>query len=357
MNDRSLNDAEIAQIVSWVDAGAPEGNLKRQARAPSVDDGWNIRADRFSKCRPLCRPSQERSSYVYVVIPTRFISATLGSQPRRFAPVRAPPCIMRIAVVRPPGSTVDERSQTVRCPTSAGGMPRPERPQPVPDAMIRSPIPSNMSYEYLAGYSPGTQAERFDADQFGEADSGWIRHRSADALHDQRQNRRVNDQTRLGSHIAKEPPRKRFMSAVVTPGGRWAIPPGDPNYEGHGRLTFGEPVELVFLQPHMHYRGKDMTIRLVYPDNGKIETLLSVSHYDFYWQLVYYLDDPGLPQAPRWKSPRTGTIPQIIRRIPIPRNSTVGQPELGRDAQLADGSDHRADSRLHSAIQKGNLTS
>jgi hypothetical protein len=50
-------------------------------------------------------------------------------------------------------------------------------------------------------------------------------------------------------------------------------------------------VELVFLQPHMHLRGKDMMIRLVYP-GGKTETLLSVPHYDFNWQIVYYLEKP-----------------------------------------------------------------
>ena len=42
-----------------------------------------------------------------------------------------------------------------------------------------------------------------------------------------------------------------------------------------------------------------MTIRVVYP-TGKTETLLAVQHYDFYWQLVYYLDKPRqLPQGTR----------------------------------------------------------
>ena len=45
----------------------------------------------------------------------------------------------------------------------------------------------------------------------------------------------------------------------------WTIPPGDPNYEGHAKLTFGDAVELVSLQPHMHLRGKDMTFALSIP--------------------------------------------------------------------------------------------
>jgi len=42
-----------------------------------------------------------------------------------------------------------------------------------------------------------------------------------------------------------------------------------------------------------------MTIRLVYPA-GKSETLLSVPHYDFNWQIAYYLDKPlQLPKGTR----------------------------------------------------------
>jgi hypothetical protein len=47
----------------------------------------------------------------------------------------------------------------------------------------------------------------------------------------------------------------------------------------------------------MHVRGKDMTIRAIYP-GGKEETLLRVSRYDFRWQIIYYLAKPlSLPQG------------------------------------------------------------
>jgi hypothetical protein len=108
----------------------------------------------------------------------------------------------------------------------------------------------------------------------------------------------TNDQTRVGLALAKEPPSKRTMSATAS-GWQWTIPPGDANYEGHARLTFGEPVELVSLQPHMHLRGKDMTVRLIYPD-GKTITILSVPRYDFNWQIIYELDHPlALPKGSR----------------------------------------------------------
>ena len=40
------------------------------------------------------------------------------------------------------------------------------------------------------------------------------------------------------------------------------------------------------MMPHMHFRGKDMKYTLEYPD-GRKEVALSVSHYDFNWQLGY----------------------------------------------------------------------
>ena len=141
----------------------------------------------------------------------------------------------------------------------------------------------------LAGYAPGMQPQRFDIDHSAKlvpAGSDIVLQ-----IHYTPNGKTVvEDQTKLGLELATEPPVKRFMSAVAN-AWHWSIPPGDPNYEAKGSLTFGEPVELVFVQPHMHLRGKDMTIRLVYPD-GKRETLLSVPHYDFYWQIIYYLETP-----------------------------------------------------------------
>jgi hypothetical protein len=49
--------------------------------------------------------------------------------------------------------------------------------------------------------------------------------------------------------------------------------------------------ELVWMSPHMHLRGKDMTYKLVLPD-GREQVILNVPHYDFNWQLGYSLTEP-----------------------------------------------------------------
>ena len=114
--------------------------------------------------------------------------------------------------------------------------------------------PVEASYELLTAYSPGMQPERFDIDhsaQLVPAGSDLVLqvHCLANGKGE------VHDQTKIALELAKMPPERRFMSAVVN-SANWTIAPGDPNAEGHARLTFGEPVELVFVQPHMHLRKR-----------------------------------------------------------------------------------------------------
>ena len=76
------------------------------------------------------------------------------------------------------------------------------------------------------------------------------------------------------------------------------IPPGDGNAEVVGEVTVETPVELVYVQPHMHLRGKDYELRLVYP-TGETETVFK-GKWDFNWQVGYELAKPlVLPRGTR----------------------------------------------------------
>jgi len=196
-----------------------------------------------------------------------------------------------LAVVRPPGSEwlKDAKPFVPYMPPLADA-----------DSGSRSDPqskPVDMSYELLAAYSPGMGAQRFDIDHSAKL----IPARSDIVLqvhYSPNGKTPVADQTRVGVTLTEDVPPKRFFSAVAA-SANWTIAPGDANAEGRARLTFGEPVELVYVQPHMHVRGKDMTVRLTFPD-GRSETILKVPRYDFHWQVVYYLDKPlHLPQGTR----------------------------------------------------------
>ena len=45
------------------------------------------------------------------------------------------------------------------------------------------------------------------------------------------------------------------------------------------------------MMPHAHVRGKAFEYKIT-PPNGATETILSVPHYDFHWQLTYYPAKP-----------------------------------------------------------------
>ena len=78
----------------------------------------------------------------------------------------------------------------------------------------------------------------------------------------------TTDQTRVGFTFAKEKPSRRFITIVPTAlrdEAHFHIPAGDPNWEARAEVVFQHDAELVWLLPHMHLRGKDMTYRLIYP--------------------------------------------------------------------------------------------
>jgi hypothetical protein len=88
---------------------------------------------------------------------------------------------------------------------------------------------------------------------------------------------------------AVAPQRRYFSFCASSPSdaAHFAIPPNDPNWKSPpGVATFAQDVELVYMSPYMHSRGKDMTYTLEYPD-GRTQVVLNVPRYDFNWQLGY----------------------------------------------------------------------
>lgn len=286
-DDRRLSETDIQRIEAWVDSGAAEGEPAplSEKRWP---EGWNIIPDQiFQMPDPYAILAVGTLNYLYIVIPTGFVKDTWVTA-AEIRPSNRSVVHHVLAVVRPPGSQwmKDAKPMTPYFPP-------PDARDGEPGAGDPQSAPVDMSYELLASYSPGMQPQRFDADHSAKlipagSDIVFQIHYTPNGKS------AALDQTKIGLTLAKTIPEKRFMSAVAN-AWHWAIPPGDPNYEARGSLTFGEPVELVFLQPHMHLRGKDMTVELIDPASppaSKPETLLRVSAYNFNWQIAYYLNHP-----------------------------------------------------------------
>jgi hypothetical protein len=147
--------------------------------------------------------------------------------------------------------------------------------------------------DFLVGYAPGQQPERFEPGQ-----AKLIRAGSDIILqvHYTSNGTPGVDRSRIGLVFAKEAPRQRVFTVSAT-NGTFLIPAGAPNHRVDAELELGADVMLAGLHPHMHGRGKDFEYRVKYP-NGEMRTLLKVPNYRATWQLWYELTEPiALPKG------------------------------------------------------------
>ena len=90
--------------------------------------------------------------------------------------------------------------------------------------------------------------------------------------------------------FAKAQPRKLIETGLIF-NGYFRIPPGASSHRTTACWTLPGDAEIVSMTPHMHFRGKAMEIKAIYPD-GKSQILLKVPAYKFAWQTIYYLKRP-----------------------------------------------------------------
>jgi hypothetical protein len=98
------------------------------------------------------------------------------------------------------------------------------------------------------------------------------------------------DRTKVGMIFAKSPPEKRVLTLQMG-NDKFEIPPDDANYGVRVGGSLPNDALILSFFPHMHLRGKSFEFTRIRED-GMPETLLRVSHYDFYWQLSYRLATP-----------------------------------------------------------------
>ncbi len=290
-NDRKLSDADIAKLVAWVDAGAPEGDAKEAPAQLAWTEGWSIKPDVvFEMPKPYTVPKDGTIEYTYFVVPSGFTQDTWVTDAEIRPGNRA--VVHHVSVyVRPPGSSwmKDAKPGEAYVPPKrgAGGVSLPS----TREADQRAAVPGVAANEWFVGYVPGITPQRYFAPEMGAAklipagsDLVFEMHYTANGKAP------GDDQSKVGFILAKQPPKYRLLTLGVADAS-FAIPPGDPNYEGHASATFNQPVTVIYLQPHMHMRGKDMEMRFEYP-TGESETMLKVPHYSYLWQTIYYEKEP-----------------------------------------------------------------
>ena len=282
MNDRTLNDAEIRTLVSWAESGAPEGEVADRPAPRKFDDGWNLVPDMIVEMPfdfPV--PATGTINYQNVKVKTDFPEDMWVVAAEMRAGNREVVHHMRANVIPPDSEFMKDAEYGV---AYENGDPRLGQR----DARV----------DLLGKYNPGLGAQNFavfESAKFVPKGSDIVFN-----LHYTAVGEATTDRSTVGLVFSNEPPLKRYYVNNGPTAGNLAIPAGDRNAQVVSELTTTQPMELVYLQPHMHLRGKDMEYQLHYP-SGESETIFK-AEWNFDWQLGYELEEPiALPVGTRMR--------------------------------------------------------
>jgi len=273
-NDLSLTDAEIATIVKWVDAGAPGGN---PADAPppqkfQPEDVWHIG-------KPDLVVKMDGQHKMYSKGPDWWIDY--------FADVNIPEDrYIKAMEVRPGNRRIVHHVVMYVI--------EPDAPEGTPEGGINL-------HEYAVGKYGDTFA----------ANTGRLLKKGSRLRYDMHYfavGEELTDQTEMAfifypkDYVPKYD--VRSISFRNRPFDELEIPPNTVvRHDGYFRLN--RPARIDAFQPHMHMRGKAMTLEAIMPDNS-VEILSSVDHFDFNWHVSYLYAEGAEPLLP------AGTVLHMI---------------------------------------------
>jgi len=260
-----------------VDGGAPEGNLKDAPPPIKFEDGWNIKPDMIIEMpKDFQVKATGTINYQNILVKAHFTEDKW----------------VVAAEMRPGNAKVVHHMRTiVRPPESkwlASAVPG-EAYEEGSEAMGGAKDGTDL----LGKYNPGLGSQNFDVDgsaKFIPKGSDIVFN-----IHYTSIGTPQTDRSKVGLVFAKTPPKKRYWMSPGTPAAfNLVIPAGDSNAEVVSEVTVGvDNAKLVYIQPHMHLRGKSFRYEAEYPD-GKRETLLDIPRWDFNWQLRYDFAEPKL---------------------------------------------------------------
>jgi mono/diheme cytochrome c family protein len=287
-NDRSLNDAQIATIVKWVDSGAPMGDVKDMPPARQWPDSevWTL-AKQFGepeivlKSEAYTMPSHGQDVWF------KPLTAVDITEPRWVRAVEmktgtpAGRKIMHHVLARlqqeEPGTTASDDS-------SGGGA------NGGPGLLMEWAIGKNYDiYRENSGklILPGSHI-------------WWEMHMHAVG-------EEIRDHAELGLYLYPKgyTPKNRTRLMLFSGMSNRGIDIA-PNSiaETTGYTLLKSPARLENFQPHMHLRGKAMSMEAILPD-GTVQLLSYVDKFNFNWMNNYIYSDDAAPVLPK------GTIIKI----------------------------------------------
>ena len=300
------------------EAGAPAGNPKDAPKPLKFTEGWNIPKPDviLEMAAPYEIPASGTIEYQHFIVPTGFTEDKW----------------VQVVELRPGNRAVVHHAAVFVRPPESKWMRNAKAGEPV-GRQAESGI--SLYEELLDFHVPGAVPHALAVGQAKLVKAGSD---LVFQMHYTANGKAATDRTRIGIVFAKEPPRERIFTLQIANRG-FVIPAGASDFPVNSKLTLQGDARIVALNPHMHVRGKSFQFRVGVAGNDP-QMLLSVPHYDFSWQLQYYLAEPvQLSRGSTIECLATfDNSPATIRRNPDPsERSAMGRSELGRD----DGGDCR----------------
>ncbi len=286
-NAKMLTDEQISTLSAWAEQGAREGDANDAPPPVAFQDGWTIgKPDIVVKYpHPIQIPATGVIEQSNLLVYAHF-DRDMWVQAAQVMPGNPKVVHHMKAWIRPPGSSWMKNAPE-------GELYNPPRGEvgavgnDLENVAASSPV--KPVQDILAKYNPGVEGQEFTvggAAKFIAAGSDIVfeAHYTTDGQPE-------TDQSMVGIVLAKNPPEQRHLTTTAISVRRFEIPAGEPNYEVDGETVIDAPASLVWVQPHMHYRGKDYELKAVYP-SGETVTVLRVPSYRFDWQVGYELAAP-----------------------------------------------------------------
>ncbi len=279
-NDRGLTDEQRQTIIAWVDQGAPEGDSSLAPEPLEFNDALVWRLEEQMGSAPDLVVESEPFDLAAVTQDKWFRPSTpTGLTEERW---------VKAIEIRPKNS----QSRQVVHHALAFLMQQDDGKRGLPDD-VDIPFGPSLFMEWAVGKAG--QIFRPDTGKLMMPDSQimWEVHLHANG-------ERVPDaQVELGVWFHDEPPEHRTILSMLDAQGPNSldIPPNEIAVT-RGTFVLAAPARIENFQPHMHMRGKAMSMEAIYP-NGEREVLSFVDNFQWNWQINYVYDEEAAPIVPK----------------------------------------------------------
>jgi hypothetical protein len=293
-NDRSLTSDQIALIARWVDAGAPLGNPADLPPPMKWDDRheWKLakdlgEPDLIIRSTPYTMEAKTQDKWWKPVVDTGV------TEPRwvRAAEVRSTPAGRAILHHAVASLQQDENLAPAQFRVSAADTGNADDVGPAGGA--------GLFYEWAVGKEGDVYREGSGKLLLPGSKIRWDIHYSQAMTKDAQP---ITDTVELALYFypKDQPPKYRtILTNMGASRGRGLdIPPGKiASVQGFTVLSRG-PARIENFQPHMHLRGKAMSMEAILPD-GSRQMLSFVNNFQFNWHNTYEYNDDAAPLLPR----------------------------------------------------------